>query len=324
MGKMRLPTKSIKFTAIIGILTFSLFFMFNNCSEDVRFSGPNTKTVGGDNGTTANNDGNTTPPPAEPPTNPNEPPMPPTEPPPIAVCDPFSENNEVVTEKNGIEGKLYYFDSQPPTKNTSYFLQYGTYVENLIVYLSQINVPTRHFSQGFTTDTGATLSNLAGDTLIEWFALNLTGRIGLTSADAPGAYQFAAISDDGILFKLTKNGTLEPYINDDNVHPTLMSCSVEPVMFDATTKIPFELNYFQGPRTEIALMLLWRPYPAAGGAPIIDPECGKSGTTYFFDYSTNPSTPKQPYLNLLSRGWRPVPAVNFFLKENAKPNPCTE
>jgi hypothetical protein len=62
--------------------------------------------------------------------------------------------------------------------------------------------------------------------------------------------------------------------------------------------------------------MLWRP--AQEGQ---DPMCNKQGTHLYFDPDKN-SEPKQAYLDLLARGWQPIPAENFFLPDQVEVNPC--
>jgi hypothetical protein len=67
---------------------------------------------------------------------------------------------------------------------------------------------------------------------------------------------------------------------------------------------------------------MWRPWPADGNWQ--DPQCGQMGNGMYFDSTQNPPAPQSAYLNMLARGWEPVPTVSYFLPSEGEVNPCNE
>jgi len=253
------------------------------------------------------------------------------------VCDPFGGNSGAQIN-NGLIGTLHYLTSSQlsvkangsafPTGQFSNFSQVyngALGIFNGSVILSSVNVPTRNFTQGFVASSGTPLQNSDGSVLQQYFAMEFQSELVLGNL-APGNYQLATISDDGSILTLSgaianSNGTNSDYVlNADGTHSSLMTCSATPLNLTAQSQIPLDLKYFQGPPVSIAMMILYRPAPADGS---LDPQCNQVGDQYFFNTSTTPSTPQQPYLDIQSRGWAPLPATNYVLP-NQQTNPCTQ
>jgi len=111
------------------------------------------------------------------------------------VCDPFNSSNPAL-EGHGMAASLYYLTpSMPEYNNTMDYINFGVQAP-VTLYLNDINVPTRYFSEGFYTQSGSLLVDAQGNTLYEYFALQMEGGITLGPNDAPGIYQFAILSDD--------------------------------------------------------------------------------------------------------------------------------
>jgi hypothetical protein len=239
------------------------------------------------------------------------------------LCEPMSGGYQSIfgDEINGLQGRLYAMApaNQGAYSNVASYITYGIDTGN-DVFLNQLNIPTRDFTEGFPTANGSLLT-FQGSVLLEWFALYMESNIQLGPTDAEGDYQFALLSDDGAILNIKSQGndSFTPLINDDGTHPTTMACSTAPLTINQYDLIPMQLSYYQGPRYQIALQLLWRPWPKTGSA--VDPLCGTSGNYQFFDPDTVPSTPQQNYLDLESRGWKPLSPSNFVIPNNGI-NPC--
>ena len=103
------------------------------------------------------------------------------------------------------------------------------------IYVSSLNIPPRDFKEGFP---GVTKRQ-------EWFAINYTARFWIQK---PGLYRFALTSDDGS--RLDIDG--RPVVDNDGIHPPAMkSGSIEL----AGGIHQMRVQYFQGPRLQVALML---------------------------------------------------------------------
>lgn len=135
-----------------------------------------------------------------------------------------------VVDTTGLEGKIYHiaWDSQklPSFKKMK---PKGT------IYTTQLNIPPRHFTEGFPGITKR----------FEWFAIDYSGRFWIAQ---PGIYTFALASDDGS--KLYIDDQL--VIDNDGIHSiTRLTRSVNLPQGVHSIRV----SYFQGPRDELALIL---------------------------------------------------------------------
>lgn len=258
------------------------------------------------------------------------------------VCNPMDGQVGQLPREQGIRGMLYYLDpSQPHYNHVADYLTYGNLAQGIdrntneateiSLFFNQLFIPTRPFDRGFTTQAGQTLMTPAGDTLYEYFAIRHEGRIQLGSKPE-GLYQFAILADDGAVMSMDFGSGLQTVIDDDGDHPTRMGCAVAAVDMKATDKIPFVLDYYQGPRFHIALTLLWRPWPMSAADPTqpaslaeaTDAFCGRQGNSFYFDSTQDPPAPTANYQALLARGWEPLAPENYLLPETGAVNPCNE
>ncbi|MFN7685108.1 MAG: hypothetical protein ACK5QT_06815 [Oligoflexia bacterium] len=246
------------------------------------------------------------------------------------VCNPLTEGSGTDTDpvepSAGIRGRLFSIPNwetclwarnclQIPVDG---FLAEGTDL-GMNLFFQDINVPTRLFTAGFETQSGEVIRNPQGEVVYEWFGLDLQAQIKLGPNDPAGQYQFALISDDGVILDLDTTGQgLQPAIQDPLIHAPKLSCASQTVTLSAASKIPMRLRYFQGPRFHIALQLLWRLNPTT----LQTSHCGEQGTHLYHNPDTTPSTPQAAYEQLLSEGWRPLGPENFELPSSSGNNPC--
>lgn len=230
------------------------------------------------------------------------------------VCDPMG--GPIGTNlKNGIAAELSYRGAtQPRWYSALEYLTKGTKSDKKL-FFSDLFVPTRMFSEGFATQTSGVVTNDLGEKLIEYFGLNFKTELRLTGEQASGSYDIAMLADDGVTVSTLGPDGKTTLINGDGDHSTRMSCG-SPINLSVGSGKTFEINYYQGPRYHIALTMMWRPAQAG-----LDPLCNQQGVSLFFD-AENQSKPKQAYNDLLARGWKPIPAENFFLPDQVEVNPC--
>jgi hypothetical protein len=238
------------------------------------------------------------------------------------ICEPFT--TEVAGDPDyGIAGRIHYLlDNQPRYADVFDYLNHGHDVGKEL-FLNNIFVPTRSFSIGFTTSSGLTIKRSDGVKLEEYFSLHLQTSLTLDTrapADTAGKYQLAVISDDGAVIQAKNGGSYSTLINNNGDHPTMMGCALSPIQLDAGGEVPIKVDYYQGPRTQIALALLWRPWPSSPPA-VNDPLCGTYGNNAFWDWTANPPTPTQNYQDLESRGWRTLRWKNFKMPAGMR-NKC--
>jgi hypothetical protein len=237
------------------------------------------------------------------------------------VCNPFGGGS--VGRNQGLKGELYHLpETLPRYGNVESYLQNGSKVEATL-FFDQINIPTRPFDKGFSTTEGQVLRTPSGDTLYEWFALRFDSVLKLTAQDRPGRIQLGLLSDDGAVLRGKVNGAWQTLVDNDGTHATRFKIGRTPLDMGIATELPLDFRYFQGPRMHIAAMILWREWPEEAGA-WLDPLEGAAGNDLFFDSNQTPSAPRDAYHQLLARGWKPVPAANFFLPAAAPSNPCPE
>jgi len=239
------------------------------------------------------------------------------------VCDPFGagdpETEPSLQYSHGVLAHLKYMpDGAAAASSVLDFESRGADV-NTDIYLRQVNVPTRPFDQGFATQDGQVLTKPDGSVLMENFNLRFRAQILLPPTYTAKQYQFALLADDGAILSVDEGSGFSSLINDDGTHSTKMACASRPVTLSPRESLPIDVNYFQGPRYHIAVVLMMREWNGSAS----ESECGKSGNDYFFDSTTSPSTPKTPYNDLLSRGWKPVPPEYLYLPGNPpRANPC--
>ncbi|MNK96460.1 hypothetical protein D3C87_1167400 [compost metagenome] len=240
------------------------------------------------------------------------------------VCDPLTSSTAPSFE-NGLLGKLILKTPQMSSapKSVLEFHNQGLRMEQNL-YFADVNVPTQQFTKGFTTRTGDVLVDGNGVKLIENFAIEYTSSLKLSAADAPGHYEIALLSDDGSRLFIQENNVWNELINNDGVHATRMGCPFRTVYLDRTTEIPIKILYYQGPRFNIANVMMWKLYKKAQAwkEPSRHSLCGAQGNSLFFN-ENDPSKDTLAMKALKLSGYRKVVSANFKMPASA-PNPCTE
>jgi hypothetical protein len=201
-------------------------------------------------------------------------------------------------------------------------LQAGGTVLDATLVLSQINLPTIRFNDGFPTADGRVIRVPGGAVLTEYFSLHLEGIIKLPDGATDGNYQFALLADDGAVLQIDDGSGFRTIVNNDGVHKNTFKTG-EYLALDSTSRIKFKLDYFQGPREHMAITLLWRQVAdVTDSAQLAETGDGvPQDNEYFFNTATTPSTPQAPYTDLLTR-WSVVPATAFVLPSGFTENPC--
>lgn len=241
------------------------------------------------------------------------------------ICDPFNtpETTTTTTYEKGIMASLHYLENgMPRLYKAADYIQFGRKSDKTI-FLADMNVPTRMFSEGFSTPSGETLKKDSGEKLIEYFGLKMSTNLILADGDEEGEYELAVLADDGsnLIIKSGDGGDAdEVLINNDGDHPTRMGCATRTVRFRKNAMLAIEINYYQGPRYHISNVLMWRKSTTAGQ----DPSCGQLGNEMYFNPNHN-SDPQQAFINLQARGWKVLKPENFMIsKTHVDYNPCVK
>lgn len=240
------------------------------------------------------------------------------------VCDPFGDNPDPRSNQ-GLKAQLWWLEAGTPRQSSVAGMIAKGKKSDRNLFFSALNVPTRMFDVGFAAETGDMVRADDNSSLIEYFALKFTSILRLAPAQSEGLYEFAVLADDGAILKFRdSDGVYRANVDNDGDHPTRLACGGSPLAMTRTSETPMSLEYYQGPRYHIALVVLMREYKAnrADNVNGKDPACGVTGNETWYDPST--SAPKQSYKDLLARGWKPVSKDNFALGNEVAFNPCKE
>lgn len=237
------------------------------------------------------------------------------------VCDPWGDNTDPRSNA-GLSAELYYLlPSQPKYSRVEDLIANG-HKAHQNLFFNALNVPTRKFDTGFVNDLGTPVKDDDQNTLVENFALRFRSVLKLAPDQEPGLYELAVLSDDGAIVRLREDdGVYREYVNNDGDHATRMGCGTQLVQLDRDSERLMEVDYYQGPRNHISLILLMRKADASLSR---DPFCGHASNDDWFDYSGPVSVPKPKYQALLAHGWQPLAPSNYTLPNEAVFNPCKE
>jgi len=135
-----------------------------------------------------------------------------------------------VVVPGGLEGVIYHIP-----KNSKAIPDLRKIKPQGKIYVSALNIPLREFTEGFP---GVTRRQ-------EWFAIDYTGRFWI---EKPGLYGFSLTSDDGSRLYIDD----QMVVDNDGIHPLATRSGIVELS-GGIHKI--HVQYFQGPRLQVALML---------------------------------------------------------------------
>ena len=199
---------------------------------------------------------------------------------------PGSAFGSATVSTTGFKGNIYYL-----ANGTSSLPDFSQMQPVGTIYTPSLNVPPQSFTKGFPGVTNR----------FEWFGIRYTGS---TRINQPGEYTFRVASDDGT--KLWIDGQL--LINNDGIHPTRSGTGriyLNPGVHE------IQLDYFQGPRTMVALQFFMTP--PGGSEAIFDGvfQPGVSGGgTGGFGGSTYQAGALRGDIYFLPNGTRALPDFN--------------
>lgn len=239
------------------------------------------------------------------------------------VCQPFTSPDAKPYAKKttlGVMGELYYATSGTSFSNFA-DLKSKSKKSDMKLYFDRLFVPTVAFSRGFVSESGTPLT-ADGKVLLEYFGVSMKGQFQVAAQEDAGIYQIAVISDDGSNLRVldSKTNKMVTVINNDGNHATKMGCTTQTIALAPGDKIPFELDYYQGPRYHIAMALIWRKI--LPGTNMNDTLCGQTGSGTFWNADKTPSA-ATGWAELQKRGWKPIEASELVMPEK-QVNPCNE
>lgn len=244
----------------------------------------------------------------------------------LTVCDPFS-NNSSSSPSQGLLGKLILKTPEMGDQATSVMDYYnkGLKMEQKL-YFADVNVPTRPFTQGFSTQDGAILVDGQGQKLIENFAVEYNSLLKLGPTDKEGDYEIATLSDDGARVFIKENGTWNELINNDGMHATRMGCPYRTISLKKDSEVPVKILYYQGPRYYIANVMIWKLHKKAKtwSEPSRHSLCGVTSNSFFESRSLKKGGKSTSLMGILNKeGWQVMKADNFKMPLQ-QPNPCIQ
>jgi hypothetical protein len=187
---------------------------------------------------------------------------------PQVICDPFAAQSGCQGTQ-GVKGNLYVLPrpadaadlaAAAPTLNAYSLVDYirPEHKLNVLIKLSELNIPAKDWASGFPVASDF-VRDPNGNVLNEYFGVELEGFLKLPSGQPEGDYQLAVFSDDGS--KLWIDSQLN--VDNDGTHSPQWKCASSNVNLKVGELHSFKLQYYQGPRTKIALQVFLRPASAS-------------------------------------------------------------
>ncbi len=240
----------------------------------------------------------------------------------VAVCDPLQNQGDGLP---GLQGELYYVPESVsgedengvpiPMKNLTEMNAKGVQVPNTMVFLSQVNSPSRSFSEGFRSTDGELMKNENGEVLFENFSLKMETNLQLGPNDPEGLYQLGIVSDDGAIVEVNTGSGFVKVVDNDGLHAPRLGCG-SMIEMRRGVSIPMRITYYQGPRYIISAVMLWRKASSATDNSA-QGSCGytdKESDRWFVVDHPEQTTPRMS--NLLAGGWKVIQPHNYQAVSN--------
>ena len=148
----------------------------------------------------------------------------------LCSCQDLPTFGTTVVVPGGLEGVIYHIP-----KNSKEIPDLRKIKPQGKIYTSALNVTSRSFKEGFPGVTKR----------LEWFALEYTGRFWI---EKPALYGFSLTSDDGSRLFIDD----QPIVDNDGQHPPTKKSGVVELSGGIHS---IRVQYFQGPRFDVALVL---------------------------------------------------------------------
>ncbi len=199
-----------------------------------------------------------------------------------SVCNPFSNGEDFLSGQHGLVARLSYIPAakvlEPGFTYPGGLSHYqpgapGVNTFPTEVFLNRLNVEPRYWTSGFSSSDVGLLKTSSGETLVEWFSLAMESSLIAATPNENGHYVLAVHSDDGSRVSVDTNGdgTFETLVNNDGDHASQCQSASTPIEIRTDRPLPIRIDYYQGPREAIALMLMWKkvdgPQSVNNGCP---------------------------------------------------------
>lgn len=237
------------------------------------------------------------------------------------VCDPLSNANGT-SPVNGLLGQLFVKTPEMPERVSGVMdYYYNGQKLDKDIFFADVNIPTRSFTEGFTTLSGETLTDSQGQKLTENFAIEYTSVLKLTENDPEGDYELGLFSDDGSRLFVKEGDSWSELINNDGSHGTRLGCSDRTIKLLRSTEMPIKILYYQGSGPSLSNVLVWKHHKSEKQWKESSRRrfCGKTSDS-FFDLKGNRKRSSFVFEKL---GWKIPSTLNFKMPER-KLNPCLQ
>ncbi len=151
-----------------------------------------------------------------------------------AAQEPVPTFGITVVIPSGLRGQVYHI-----RRNTTQLPDFQKLKPQGTLYTASLNIPAQDFRQGFPGVTKR----------FEWFAIDYSGRFWI---DKPGQFRFVLTSDDGARLYIDDREV----IDNDGQHPPQERTGGADLSHGIHT---IRISYFQGPRSQVALVLRVAP-----------------------------------------------------------------
>jgi hypothetical protein len=261
------------------------------------------------------------------------------------ICEPFANSEESSNGRNGLKASLRYVT--PSTNDDLDFAKslgaknYWSNTSSLIskydnpIFFKDINVAPTAFDAGFFYAPGKYLEDKNNQKLIEWFSVKYETLLQLSTANKPGYYKLASVSDDGTIVEadVAGDGKMVEVLNNDGTHSTRFQCQKDKSYLYFPTqdsKIKFNLYFYQGPRVHITNVLMFKYVGATLPSDDNIKGCELNGSGNTFTGNSNvtvnkpagnttalkandPNSVSGEYAYLIDNGWSIIPNRNYLL-----------
>lgn len=132
--------------------------------------------------------------------------------------------------------------------------------------------------------------------LLEYYLIKYEGLLEIKDPSMNGEYEFALISDDGVLLKLNNKTVIKTNL----YHSPRMDCMEKSIKVKVNKPIKIDLYYHQGMKNHVANMLVWRKVKTIDAGSEVSCHSKKIASSYCGKdiWNTKP---------LFNEGWEVVP-----------------
>jgi len=161
----------------------------------------------------------------------------------------------------------------------------------------EINTAPRFYDKGVVGREQETIQDpRSNKELLEYYLIKYEGLLEIKDPSMNGEYEFALVSDDGVLLKLNNKTVIKTNL----YHSPRMDCMEKSIRVKVNKPIKIDLYYHQGMKNHVANMLVWRKVKTINTSSEVSCHNKKIASSYCGKniWNTKP---------LFNEGWEVVP-----------------